>query len=795
EQAFDLWRFNALENLWRDLRFAVRDLARSRAFVLTALVSLGLGIGLNTAIFSLAMELLFSQPSVRDVQSLAYIRQGGNSHMQPSVVDELRRSGMFEDVAGETEDSFINYDNGSETRQIYALEATKNFFTLLGAPTALGRGWTEQDPDDVVVLNAPFWRAKLGARPDILGKTIRLDGRLYTVLGVLPDDYRTLIGYGYAPDVLIPRYRQDTMLAAYARLKPGMSLGQLKAALPALGARLNREFPPGNELNNHLQATPPNTRMGNEDLTVDLFFAVLLLAVGLVLLIACINVANLFLARASVRRQEISIRLALGASRARLLQQLLAESLLLSLAGAVLGFGIALAAARAAAAIPMPFPAPIRLHISPDWRVAAYAAFLALLSAVACGLAPAWQAVRESLSAGMKRQRGMRMRRSLVVVQIAVSFVVLVTAALFVHNLLRGSALSPGFDVRRTIRAEVFLPPAAYRESQSVNAYANRAVNALRSIPGVEFAAAARTIPFTDSSKYGSMLQFSDTGERRQAFFAWNAVTPDYFRAMSIPVLRGRAFTSRDRGSAMAVVVNDVFVKQYLGARDPVGATFVWTAAKIPYTIVGVVRATKTMTIGEDPRPQLYEPLAQIQNSQTRLQFVVRAATLPAAQLTAVRKALRAVEPEAGIQVETMFSAIDFAFLPSQIGAALMGSVGALALILAIAGLYGILAFSVARRTREIGIRMAVGAAPRDVTRMVLSELARLLALGTAAGFLVSAFVTRPLSLFFVPGMTAADPSSYAAVIAVLAATGALAALGPLRRALRVDPLRSLRYE
>jgi predicted permease len=799
EHAFDLWRFNRIENLWRDLVFAVRTLRKSPGFVLAALVSLGLGIGVNTAIFSLAVEFLLSQPSVRDASSVVYLRQAGNSHMQPAMIDLLRRSGVFEDVAGENEESFINFNDGSETRRVFALQATRNYFTALGVPVALGRGWSESDPGQVAVLNPRFWRTRLGGDPAIIGRAIRLDGRPYTVLGILPDDYRSLIGYGYAPDVFVPKYIEGTILAAYARLKPGITVGQVNAALPALGERLNREFPPGDELNRHLHATPvaglARLEKEGQALSVILFFVALLVTVGLVLIIACVNVANLLLARAASRHQEIATRLALGASQGRLLQQLLAESLLLSIAGAGLGFLLALAVAKAAASIPLPFPVPIRLRIDPDWRVASYAALLAVISAVSSGLVPAWQSVRQSLSAGMHKERKLRMRRVLVIAQIAVSFVVLTTAALFLQNLARSTSLGPGFDVRHTIRADVYLPPAKYKESRVINLFAGRALDGLRAIPGITSAAAARIIPFTDNTHFASDVTFPDTGERRFLQFNWNAVSQDYFRAMDIPLLRGRAFGPQDNGATLVVIVNDVFVRRYLGGREPLGATFLWGPGGAVHTIVGVVRATKNMTIGENPQPQLYEPLAQIHNDRTRIQFVIRSATPPAGQLAAVRQTLRQAEPSAGLEVETMFAGIGFAFLPSQVGAALMGSIGALALLLALIGLYGVLAYSITRRTREIGIRVAVGARSRDISKLVLADFARLLAAGIGIGLAVALIVTRPLAIFLVPGLRPSDPASFAAVIAILGAAGVLAALGPIRRALRIDPLDCLRCD
>jgi predicted permease len=799
EQAFDLWRFPRIENLWRDLVYAVRTLRASPGFVLTALASLALGIGVNTAIFSLAVEFLLSEPSVRDAKSLVYVRQSGNSHVEPEVIDEFRGSGVFEDVIGENEESFINFNNGQETRRIFALQATKNFFTMLGVPVARGRGFREGDDNNVVVLNPRFWRASLNGDPAIIGKTIRLDGRLYTVLGILPDNYRSLVGYGYAPDVFVPYYIEGTVLAAYARLKPGMSVDQLSAALPAVGKRLEEQFPSKYQLNKDLRATPVSgfARLSKEKeaMTVGLFFGILLLLVGLVLIIACVNVAGLLLARSSARRQEISIRLALGAGRARLLQQLLCESLLLSLLATGLGFLFALATARFLASIPLPFPVPISLRIEPDWRMASYAALLAAISAVACGLMPAWQSVKESLTASMHRERKLRMRRILVVAQIAISFIVLTTGALFLQNLIRTSSLSPGFDIRHTVRADVYLPPGIYKDGRVINAYANRALEQLHAIPGVDGAAAARIIPFTDATTVGAGISFADTGEKIHAEFNWNAVTPEFFQVMEIPILRGRPFSAEDRGEPKVAIVNDEFVRRYFGKRDPIGAEMMWTENRIPYQIVGVVRGTKNMTIGEDPRAQLYEPLAQVPNDRARLQFVVHSAAPPATQLKSVRLALRNAEPGAGLQVETMFSAIGFAFLPSQVGAALMGGIGALGLLLAVMGLYGVLAYSVVRRTREIGIRMAIGAKPADVSLMVLREFTHLLVTGMAIGLAITLFVTKPLAMFFVPGLSPSDPATFALVMGVLAITGMAASLGPVRRALKIDPLGCLRYE
>jgi putative ABC transport system permease protein len=526
------------------------------------------------------------------------------------------------------------------------------------------------------------------------------------------------------------------------------------------------------------------------------FFLVLLVVVGLVLLIACVNVAGLLLARASARRREIAIRLSLGASRGRLLQQLMIESLLLSLVGA--GFGLALAQVTATllASISLPLPLPIRLEITPDWRVALYAALLTVAATLATGLLPAWQSVKDAIAPDLARERKLRLRRALVVGQTAVSVIVLATAFLFLRNMLQSHAISPGFDVQHTLRAEIHLPPDKYADSARISAYADRALAELRALPGIEAAAAARIVPFTDSTRFGSLITFIDDGAKAQVSFHWNAITPDYFAVMGIPVLEGRVFSQADKGANRVVVVNRTFVRQYLSGRAALATTFLWGEdERTPYQIVGVVEGTKNLSIGEVDRPQLYEPLSQIANTRPRLQFVLRSSPPPALELDAVRRALRRVEPAAAAEVATLYSSIGLAFLPSQIGAGLLGSIGLLGLVLSAVGIYGTLVYSVTRRVPEFGLRLALGATPRSIARMVLGDGLRLVGIGSAIGVAAAVFVTRPLAMFLLPDVKPGDPLTLAAVIAVLTMTGLLASWGPVRKATRVEPMTALRYE
>lgn len=797
EEVYDSWRFNALENLWRDLAYSARGLWRSKGFALSALLSLGLGIGVNTAMFSLAVEFLLSQPSVREAERVVYIRVGGGSHAEPRVVEAFDRSGIFDGVAGENEEPAINWNDGRETRPLFAQQATKNYFRVLGVPVALGRGWTESDPDDVAVLQHRFWRRYFNADPSVLGKTMVLDGRIYTVLGVLPEGHRTLIGYGFSPDVLVPQFVKDTSLAIYARLKPGMGLGEGRAALAAMTARLREAYKDENRYRNAGEMTPvggfARLQQENKALTIAAFFGVLLLLVGLVLLIACVNVAGMLLARASARRQEIAIRLSLGASRGRLFQQLLAESVALAVAGTAAGFVMAMALVKLLAAIPLPIPIPVRLYVELDWRVVAYAAVLAVVATLASGLAPAWQTVKDSVAADLQKERRLRLRRGLVVAQVAVSFVVLVTGALFLRSLMQSASLSPGFDVRTTARAAAHLPPGRFQEKGQMWAYSQRAVRELAALPGVEAAAAARIIPFNDVVNHGTQVTFPDTGEKRHIRYHWNAVTPDYFKAMSIPLVAGRTFVESDGAGPKVVVVNRIFARMFLADRRPVGTKFSMDGGV--REIIGVVEGTKVMTMGEEAQPQLYDPLVREAGGRTKMHFVVKSATPPAGQLRAMREALRRVEPAAGLEVATMYNSLGLAMLPSQVGAVLMGSIGLVGLLLAAIGLYGVLAYAVARRTREIGIRMALGATARQICGMVLGDAGWMVAIGSLIGLAVAMLVTEPLSMFLVPGLSPKDPLSFVAVAAVLGLSALLAALGPVRRAVGVDPMSALRWE
>ena len=802
EQAFDLWRFNFIENLWRDLLYAARGFRRSPALVISALLSLGLGIGANTTIFSLGMELLFSQPSVRDAGSVVSIRLGGNSNSPEEAIDSLRASGLFEDVAGEDIEAYTNFNDGTETHRAFAVYTTKNYFSMLGVPMLYGRGFIPADSKEVAVLSYRFWKKYFRGDSSVIGKRINLDGRACTIVGILPEHHRTPMGFGLSSDVYQPRWLDTTNLAMYARLKPDMSLRQAHAGLETVAKRMDATLPANHwKYAQNITVAPISgyARFGSEELPellpIGIFFVVLLIVVGLVLLIACANVAILLLARGSARRAETAIRLALGVGRARLVQQFLAESLLLAILGT--GFGLLLSQLTATllAGIELPLPAPIHLQVAPDWRLLLYSGVLTTLTIIVCGLLPAWQSLKVSVAPALTREGKSRLRNTLVIAQIATSVIILTTGFLFVRNLARSNSISPGFDVRHTIRAEINLSPLKYSNVQRKTTYFDSALRQLSALPGIECVAAARLTPFNGNATFGSTLKFPDNGQQVHSLFKWNAVTPAYFRAMDIALYLGRTFSPSDDRQKV-VIVNRTFVQRYLGGRQPIGTVFAWGEdGKTPYRVVGVVEGTKTMTIGEEQQPQLYEPLAQIDNDSLDMQLVARSAIPPALQLDSVRRTLHNIDPAAAVEVETMYSSIGLAFLPSQVGAVLLGSIGVLGLFLATVGLYAVVAYAVVRRTREIGIRMAIGATRSNISRMVLRDSARLTLLGSEIGLFAAFFITRPLAMFLVPGLKPTDPLSFGAVTAVMLLTGVIAACGPMRRAVTVDPNIALRYE
>jgi predicted permease len=802
EESRVAWQIRWLEDLTSDLRYAFRALRRSPGFALAAIFSLALGIGANTTIFSLTMEFLFSVPSARQPERLASIQLAGNSHSPMPMYRFVRDTHTFDGLAGSFEEHQVNWRNGEETSQLGVYWVTDNYFEVVGVPVVIGRPMQPGDRN-VAVLNYNFWQSRLAGDPYAVGRTMILDGEPHTVIGVLPRDHRTLLGFGFAPALYVPVHDDKAFVAFVARLPEGMNRQAAFTRLKVIGQELDRNFP-----NRDFHWT--------DDIRVDAvaglerlkslnmipftaFFGVLMVVVGLVLLIACANVASLLLARASSRRQELGIRLAIGAGRGRLVRQLLAESLLLAVLGTLSGLLLNFWLTSLLSRVQLPLPLPFQLHIAPDWRLLAYSAAVAMASALFCGLFPALKATRADLNTALKRQelqssrRLWNMRNALVAGQLAISTLLLAAGLLFLENLSRSTSMNPGFDVDHTLWASMRLVPAKYTTPEKTQALVNTALDSLRALPGIEAASIAHVVPLNDQQTNFTELQI-DGGRQVQVHYKSNNVGPDYFRVMSIPILDGRQFSATDRaGSPEVAIINENFARLLFGNASPAGHRIQYPQGE-SVSIVGVARNSKYFTLGEENALAMYTPYAQGPGTE-RLNFMIRAAEFPPGLVKVINRTLGGLDQSAAIETKPMRDALVLALLPSRAGAAILGSIGVLGLLLASIGLYGVLAYTISRRIREIGLRVALGASPRNVLWMVFRDSFLLVAVGITIGLGIAMVATQPLAMFLVPGLSPTDPLTFLAVIALLAAVALAATIGPALRALRVDPMVALRYE
>jgi predicted permease len=802
EESRSAWQIRWLEDLISDSRYAFRALRRSPGFALAAILSLALGIGANTTIFSLTMEFLFSVPSARQPENLASIRIAGNSHSRMPIYEFVRDTHAFEGLAGSFEEHEVNWRHGENTSQLGVYWVTDNYFEVVGVPVAMGRAIQPGDRN-VVVLNYNFWQSSLAGDPAVVGRAMILDGQPFTVIGILPRDHRTLLGFGFAPALYVPVHDQNAFVAFVARLPEGMNRQAAFTKLKVIGQELDRVFPDRDfhwTQDIQVDAVAGLDRLKSVNMIpFTAFFGLLMVVVGLVLIIACANVASLLLARASSRQQELGIRLAIGAGRGRLVRQLLAESLLLAVLGTLSGLLLNFWLTTLISRIQLPLPMPFRLHIAPDWRLLAYSAAVALASALFCGLLPALKATRSDLNAALKRQEfkdGRRlwsMRNALVTAQLAISTLLLAAGLLFVQNLSRSTSMNPGFDVDHTLWAHMRLVPAKYRTNEKTQTLVNTALDSLRALPGVEAASIAHEVPLNGQETDGTSVRI-DGGEPVHVQYKSNNVGPDYFRAMAIPILDGHEFREADRaGSPAVVILNENLAHLLFNNASPVGHTIRYPHGET-VTIVGVAKNSKYFTLGEENALAMYTPFAQGPESEN-LNFMIRAAQFPQGLVKIINRALGALDQSAAIETKPMRGALVLALLPSRAGAAILGSIGMLGLLLASIGLYGVLAYTISRRIREIGLRMALGASPRTVLWMVFRDSFLLVAAGISIGLGIAMFATQPLAMFLVPGLSPTDPWTFLSVIALLAAVAVAATVGPALRALRVDPMVALRYE
>jgi predicted permease len=800
EETRSAWQLQWLEDLASDLRYAARAFRRNPVFAVTAIACLALGIGANTTMFSIVGEALLSTPSCRDPRSLVHIRIGGNSHAPMREYRFVRDAGIFAGLGGENESYEANWSHGGGTDRLYVVQATGNYFDVTGIPLAFGRP-IRADEADTVVIAYRFWQTRLGGDANVIGRKLVLDGAPYTVAGVLPRDHRTVVGFGFAPDLYMPVSGDKSIVAFYGRLPRGMTRQIAYQRLKAVCAELDRIYPDGG--NHKWQAditVDPVSGLQDDPFPLEAFAGFLMAVTGLVLLIACANVASLMLARASSRSHELAVRLSIGASQGRLVRQLLAESLLLALFGTGAGLLLNLALTSAINGVRLPLPIPIQFLIQPDARLLVYSIAVALVCSLAAGLIPALKGTRGALGIALKREEHQvgrtrfTLRDALVVGQLAVSIVLLCAGFLFMRNLTKAGSMSPGFDADRTVWADMRLVPQSYGDPVKIRLLSAAALERLRGLPGVTSAAGVRVVPLNDNWHQQATLFLDGGAQSVVVRFMNNYVTEQYFQTMGIHLLQGREFLPTDNRQAPRVaVLNQNMAAALFGAANPVGHTVALVRGK-PIRIVGVAANSKYFTLGEQNVFAYYEPYAQWDGSIVNLHFLVRTAA-PDALVTPINRALASLDPTAALETKPMSRALVLAMLPSRVGAILLGSMGLLGLLLASIGLYGTLLYAVSRRIREIGLRVALGATPAGILLLVIRQSATLLALGLGIGIALAVYAVRPLAMFLIPDVRPTDAANFVVTAAVLSAVALVATVAPALRALRVDPTVALRHE
>jgi predicted permease len=818
-----------MDGLRQDLRQAARLLVKHPGFTAVAVMSLALGIGANTAIFSLVNALLLRPmpvPRPQEIVSVFTSDFSGPAYGASSYPDYLdfRRVDALSGLAAWAPTP-VALAQGGASQRMFAEAVTASYFDVLGVRPVLGRGFVPEEdsgPHAVVVIAHGVWQRVFGGDSGVIGRSVTLNGTPFQVVGVAPPEYVGAMR-GLAMDLWIPLSMQDVArtgrsgltsrgnrgIMLIGRLRPGADIRSAQARFDALAGELQRAFPQNwTDVQQRGRRITVVSEAGGRVFPefrgpVLGFMALLMTVVGLVLLIACANLANLLLARASARRREIGIRLALGAGRWALIRQLLAESVLLSLLGGAAGAVGAAWTADVLSTFRPPLPVPVVLDLALDLRVLAFALAVSIATGVLFGLAPALAATRTDVVSALKDdgaatgtgpQRS-RLRNALVVGQVSVALLLLVGSGLFVRSLRNAHAIDPGFEAGGLAMASVDLVLGGYKEDAG-RAFYVRALEETRALPGVVAATFVKDAPLgLGGSRRRVWIEGYTPRPHEDMEVALTSVGPGYFETMHIPLLRGRTFTGSDGpGLPLAAVVNEAFVRQYWNGEEAIGRRIrSYGQEAPPAEIVGVVRDGKYRTLGEEARPFLYLPLLQDYDGEATL--IARTNGSPATVAAQLQHRLFEVDPRVPVfDVKTMDEHLRFTLLPARLAASVLGLFGTVALLLAGLGLYGVMSYLVSQRRREVGIRIALGARPADVVRLVVRQGMRLTILGVAGGIVAAVVLTR-LVAGLLYGISPTDPWTFAAVTAVLAAVALLACLLPARRAAAVDPIVALRFE
>ena len=805
--------------LAQDLKFAWRMLVRRPAFTGVAVLILGLGIGANTTIFSWTQAILLSplsgvaeQDRILVVRGMTATREG-LSLSYPDFQD--LRAAKPEGVADLVAFRLLpmNLRHGDEPIRVFGELVSPNFFEFFGVQPMLGRGFREDegvvpDRDAVAVISHDLWRRVFAADPGAVGRTVLLNGRSFTIVGVAPPAFRGSVA-AVVLDVFVPVTMQRAVmtgdrlavrgggwLEVYARLAVGASARQVQENVKVAGARFAQQYPDSHR-GRELRAVPL-WRAGASSVLLPVMVT-LMAMVAVVLLIACANVAGLLLTRATARQREIAVRLAIGAGRWQVVRQMLVENLLLSAAGCLAGVVSARWASGMLDAFVPRTPFPLRFDAGMDAQGVVFALALTVITAVISGVMPALRASRPQVGIALKESSPAsigasgRLRRALVVGQVGLSVVLLVCASLFARSLSHAGSVDPGFTLRQGLLASIDLLPGGYDEARGA-LLVQRLLDRVAALPNVTGATVARTMPL-DVGGSSDMTVTVDgytprDGEEVMAYY--NQIGPAYFETMGIPLVRGRGVTSRDvAGQPAVAVINETMARRYWPGRDPIGTTIRF--GRGPVTIVGVARDGKYSRLSEEPRNYLYLPA--LQNYRPDLLLHVKTDADPSLVVPAVRAAVRELDPNLPLfDVRTVEEHMRISTFIVRMAASMLGLFGILGGLLAGVGLYGVIAFNAAQRTREIGLRMALGADRGQVVWLVLRDGFALAAIGIAAG-LALAFGAGRLVAGQLTGVSGADPVSFAGTAALLGTVAAVACLLPARRASALNPLTALRRE
>lgn len=816
-----------------DLRFALRMLVKSPGFSIVAFSAIALGLGVNTTIFGIVNTLLLRPLPVGHSEQVVQVYTT-DSHIngkQPNSYlnfeDYRKQNTVFSAIAGYTF-AGMGMTRGAETLNVGGLLVSGNYFDLLQVQPVLGRAFLPEEDSTpnghpVAVLGYKFWK-KIGGDAGIIGSTITLNGHIFTVIGIAPPNFNG-VDVGFAPDMWVPmamhewarpggelwfEKRRALFLSVLARLKPDVTISQAEAQMKTVARQLELAYPDVNKERSvkllSLEAAKAQGLggPGNENVVRNVSL-LLLVAAGSILLIACANVANLLLARATTRQREMAVRLALGAGRGRIVRQLLTESILLAVIGGIGGVVLAYWLGDVLLSLIPPTPVPLALNPQPDLRVLLFAFALAIISGAVFGLAPALQTARSDLTQGLRERAAVsgaggagrwNLRNLLVIGQIAVSLLLLIASALFLKAFHSAQAIDPGFRTENLAILTIDPTLAGYDKIRGAQV-TRMILDQVRHDPRVVSADLGQWVPLGFGGQGRTIIVEGrgDNDEHNRRVANISPITPVYLETMSISLLRGRKFDEHDceKNAARVAIIDETMAQQFWPNEDPIGRRFRFLVDNESIEVVGIARHAKAITLGETPAPMVYIPFVDLPDGG--ISIFLHTVSAPGLMLNETHRIVRDIDLYIPITYEkTIRDHMAFALWPSWMGAVILGGLGVLALVLASVGVYGVMAYSVSQRTRELGIRMALGAPANQVLQLVLRQGMLLAGIGLALG-LFAAFGSTRLAATFLYGVNPSDPVIFGGVTSLLAAAAFMACYFPARRALKIDPIIALRFD